>query len=107
MRVVALVKLLHQLTNLILGAACFVAAWSLATGAGWYGVACVVICLSTAATVIWQRKGSRTDRRIGRWEEQQYVLMSMLEAMDRGMSAGEWLDRYVERAAADRLPSRP
>jgi hypothetical protein len=103
-KVVVVVKVLHQLTNLVLAAACLVTAWGVATGRGWNMAASAVICLSTLATTLMQWKSSRGDQRIGRMDEQEYVLISALEAMERGMSQREWLDGYVEHSVAERMP---
>jgi hypothetical protein len=103
-KVVVVVKMLHQLTNLVLAAACLVTAWSLARGHGWSMVSSAIICVSTLATTAFQWRASRGDQRIGRMDEQEYVLMSTLEAMERGMSHREWLDAYIEHSVAERMP---
>lgn len=96
-------KAVHHLTNLILAVACFMGVLALTTDANrWYTASLLAVVVTTLASVALQWKGSKRDQRIGRWDEQEYVLMSMLEAMERGMSQREWLDGYVEHAAADR-----
>lgn len=104
MRVLVAWKVLHQLVNVLLAAACLVTAWGITTGAGWNMVSSAIICVSTLVTTLMQWKGSRRDQRIGRMDEQEYVLMSALEAMERGMSQREWLDAYVEHSVAERMP---
>lgn len=39
----------------------------------------------------------------GQWEERAYVLLSMAEAAQRGMSVEDWLTGYAERNAAEAI----
>lgn len=95
-------KLLHQLTNVILAVACLVTAWGVVTGAGWNIVSSAIICVSTFTTTAFQWKASRRDQLLGRLDEQEYVLISVLEAQARGMTLREWIDGYVEHSVVDR-----
>lgn len=103
MRYPKLMRILHEVTNLLLGAACLVMAVTLATSHfSSYAIAGLVVCLATATTVAMQWRGRRIDRRVGQLDEQEYVLISVLEAHARGMTLREWTDGYVEHSVVDR-----
>lgn len=54
----------------------------------------VVLMLGMAYS---SHKAQQAAHQAGQWQERAYVLMSMAEASERGMSVTEWLDGYVER----------
>jgi hypothetical protein len=101
---VIVVKLAQAAANVAAATAVLWATWSLVTGAGSnrFNVACsLVTSLCIGAMFVMQRRADRSERQRGRWDEQSYVTTSLGEAMDRGMTAKEWTDGYLERVMAD------
>lgn len=110
MRVVALVKLLQVTANLIAAASVLLGIWVLTTGVrGWDWVAVVssmVTAFAIGTMFLMQRRATRWDQMLGRWDEQAYVTGSLTEALERGMTPEQWIEGYFERVMADLEGSR-
>lgn len=93
-------KLMHQAVNVLLTASVCSMVFTYGDPV-WSVLVDSVIIASTAATVLMQRRSTRLDRQLGQWQERQYVVNSMLEAMHRDMTVMEWMDGYMERVKAE------
>lgn len=66
-----------------------------------YVIAAAVVIVSSGYSLVTQRSSIRTHQRIGSWDERVFVIESIREAKQRGLTADEWVDGYCERVLFD------